>query len=805
MSKLIGKSPNQVPSNADLGTAAFMDAKDFLTSKGSSLSKINATIPSTAVDVLVYNTALDSDGGAWRKKSSNTSWYNEKLNTIYRGSRKEFPAVAVIVATAQEITIYDGDDASLPMWMKIKELGGALSSLGWATGGTITISKIAMLNGSLIAGCGLDGSGGGAIEYNFPADDTILYYDSSEYELESSRLIVDRHEAVEWKTTTSAGSGYELVDYRIYDIDMRVLPGAKTHHVTGLPIPTKVFATGAGISIVHDDGTVADWSSLGQRSCKLSDERMYIGYLGNGRVYVEPIWTKDVANYAGGLSANVERHYHSTAAVDEGADDDLNYIDKESGEATISGFRMSVLKNDRFAVGCDGGLSIFRENPQVPSKGMVAFVGSDFNTGYMLGDCKLASLCNTDFTGNIDIARSPNLIDNGDFASDISGWSGDSGAVLSYVGARLRVARETGGDYTYAAAQNNNNWVAGDHLYVSLDIYPSDSGRMRIRIGGSEEQWFETNVTGSTWQTVSFTAIAEGSRIEIASNVGSPTIEYFDIDNVVVKKIVVPDHRAKGRGFIGIGDVQAVKVAPGSDIVAFTNFQSGNYSSNRMEVPFSEDLLPGSGDYMISMWLKDVAVGVDIIGLGKRGTDLCWNIYHDAGGGLRMHVSANGTSYESIVEAQFGGAINNWTHAVFIKKDEHYHVYINGQLMHENKSSGSETLYDTSRPLMIGAGHTNSSINSNLKISMLKISKTAPNVDQIRAIYDSEKVFFGDNVKVTLHGDEVNALAYDRVTEDLHVGNNTGRTVFNGLVRKEYTTDPVTTAISASNGMVVEE
>ena len=41
MTKLIGTNPNQVPSNADLGSAAFMDAKDFLLSRGSELSKIN--------------------------------------------------------------------------------------------------------------------------------------------------------------------------------------------------------------------------------------------------------------------------------------------------------------------------------------------------------------------------------------------------------------------------------------------------------------------------------------------------------------------------------------------------------------------------------------------------------------------------------------------------------------------------------------------------------------------------------------------------------------------------------------------
>jgi hypothetical protein len=77
MTKLIGTNPNQVPSNADLGSAAFMDAKDFLLSRGSDLSKINAIIPKTSANVFIYDTSNDFDGGAWRKRTQHTSWYNE--------------------------------------------------------------------------------------------------------------------------------------------------------------------------------------------------------------------------------------------------------------------------------------------------------------------------------------------------------------------------------------------------------------------------------------------------------------------------------------------------------------------------------------------------------------------------------------------------------------------------------------------------------------------------------------------------------------------------------------------------------
>jgi trimeric autotransporter adhesin len=96
---------------------------DTVTAPDFDLDAIAETKAVTAVDVFVYDTSKDSDGGAWRKRTQNTSWYNETLDTATRGSRKEFPAVAVIVAEAAKVTIYDGDDPSLPMWMVFNYTG----------------------------------------------------------------------------------------------------------------------------------------------------------------------------------------------------------------------------------------------------------------------------------------------------------------------------------------------------------------------------------------------------------------------------------------------------------------------------------------------------------------------------------------------------------------------------------------------------------------------------------------------------------------------------------------------------------
>ena len=148
MSKLIGTGINQVPSNADLGSAAFKEEKDFLSAKGSSLSAINAVIDNDPAGrvVFIYDTTLDSDNGEWRKRTHNTSWYNEELNTATRGSRREFPCVALMVLTDTgantKLTIYDADDPDLPMWMVFRQASGYyINTNGY------TLQDVAALNG----------------------------------------------------------------------------------------------------------------------------------------------------------------------------------------------------------------------------------------------------------------------------------------------------------------------------------------------------------------------------------------------------------------------------------------------------------------------------------------------------------------------------------------------------------------------------------------------------------------------------------------------------------------------------------
>ena len=117
------------------------------------------------------------------------------------------------------------------------------------------------------------------------------------------------------------------------------------------------------------------------------------------------------------------------------------------------------------------------------------------------------------------------------------------------------------------------------------------------------------------------------------------------------------------------------------------------------------------------------------------------------------------------------------------------------------------SLTNTSASLRFGlASHSQSPFNTG-SLALWRISATAPTAEQIEKIYNDEKVLFQENAQATLHGtsDAVTALAYDEDTDLLHVGTSSGRSVFQGLERVDNTTDGVGVAISAVNGLVVEE
>ena len=234
------------------------------------LGALDASISDTAVDVFVYDTSKDSDGGAWRKRTQHTSWYNETLNTATRGSRREFPAVAVIVIELNTLIIYDGDDPDLPMWMKFERDSSGSSKFLTANR---TNTAVTAVNG-IIAWCDTTD----AQILKFIEDAMYLYGGSGLY---SPNTYIANRNNTSAVNFTIIDSTKLILNAACNDIAMTVLPNAPIDDATGLPIPTIAVATDGGVSVIKDDGNVVDMVSTASNNDVLG-----IKFIGDNKLMI---------------------------------------------------------------------------------------------------------------------------------------------------------------------------------------------------------------------------------------------------------------------------------------------------------------------------------------------------------------------------------------------------------------------------------------------------------------------------------------------------------------------------------------
>ena len=223
---------------------------------------------------------------------------------------------------------------------------------------------------------------------------------------------------------------------------MVVLPNAPIDETTGLPVPTIAVATNSGVKVViKDDGTVFDViDSNGSRKCYdvsfTKDYKiMHTGDLGAGsthvKMYLSPIFCADRAEYDN--HSDLYRWYSTSQ----------NYPRINGGDT----FNTRVL--DPVDVGghhyamADDGISLIEDGKSSSvsnTDGMVAYITSDYNSGYQHGDIKGAFLSDTDTTNLVDT----NLVSNGTFDSNTTGWSSAGNITVTQDSGRLKMVSGSG-------------------------------------------------------------------------------------------------------------------------------------------------------------------------------------------------------------------------------------------------------------------------------------------------------------------------------------------------------------------------
>jgi trimeric autotransporter adhesin len=771
------------------------------------LSGISSSISSTATDVFVYDTSKDSDGGAWRKRTQHTSWYNETLNTATRGSRRDFPAVAVIVAETSKVTIYDGDDPDLPMWMDVYQYvngGSSGTTTNWH-GGSGTFSAVAAINGIII--CGTTGTR----NLHFVNDRFSLFYSPSSGNYTQHGGISNRNVAY---TNWGPSDQYyaQLVNITVNDVAMTVLPNAPIDAATGLPVPTIAVATDGGYSIIKDDGTVVDGTCSQSNHNKVEkitftdDNRVaYIGFDYNLQDRGRFVRVDDLISADTTITTSVDQSQNSNALYGRSSigiiGDVLNLnIPTYVGESFIEG------KNGNIIFGNIQNLFLIDENVDSPSNGMHAGISTDFNTGWMHGDIKLATLSDTDATN----VTGTELVTNGTFDTNLTGWtnSSEGNGTASVVSGALRLYTPTTSSEEGRVYQSVSGFVSGKTYVVSCTTDSSLLIQVANTLGGYE---IADGAFGPGTATLTFTATASSHYVELRRFAAGTS----NVDNVSVR-IADPDRSVNNKGLQVFGTIIKTPVAGSGATAAELVAYSGFSGSNVLVQPYNSSLDPGTGDYSFVCWFKCSPVSGEQM-IMRRFSNV------SVTGGMMMRVVASSSALQWYVRdtssnantVQSPSAVDdgNWHCAVGTRQGSTAQLYLDGVLVTTQTCSANSHDPGTTANLVIGAEEVTGSPGTYqnpadlCSLTLVRYSLSAPTPEQIKKIYEDEKVLFQENSQATLYGasDAVTALAYDDDNQLLHVGTSSGRSDFQGLRRINNTTTAVTTAISASNGLIAEQ
>lgn len=817
MSKLIGTNANQVPSNADLGTAAYMDEKEFLTARGNSLSEVNKIIDNTARAVFVYDTRNDSDGGNWRKRTSNTSWYNERLNTNVRGSRREFPQVAIIVCTQQATTIYDGDSPDLPMWMHFTG-----NHMMQGVSGSYPRTGIHALNGIMVSTAYTYGMA----HVNFILDEGDIYWNSGTRR-KSDKGISERNTA---QAYTNLGDYGVLNHADALDVSMKVMPNTSIDPEMGLPRPTIAIATNAALHRINHKGHIT-----GRMSDNLGANRPFtsvdfvgndiIGYnVNNGTVqrFVRG------ANHSGNLDGSQAMKHNYT--INQG------HASTNNISATL---RASSDTNNPTAVGDNGfittgnlGASLFRDgdDKNVTGNGTqtikdhhVTHITSDYNTGCMWGDIRCATMMDTK-AENLNQHTRQLVVDPGfegaanwttiqpnatvTRTSGIGRYSTYGIVATSSGGSNIYSARQitgliVGKQYHFSVDYDNRNHVTG----IILNTAWANSG---TSIVGANN--LSASASG-TWETLAGSFIATGTSVWL--NVYAQGTIYIDNLHLIEAE---EDRSVVGKGFAVYGNVKKQAVAPGAELVAYSNFSNDNY----IQLKNSSNLQFGADAWNMSIWFRNSTPSTNYSGLvhfnSEHSTsDDGWQLLLDSNS--RLYFYQYGSNND--VNTSTGMDFNNgqWHQAVLVVRPGvsgsqgsrvggSSEVWVDGILQaHTTTDPGSFNNANAFLTLGKWDGNTSSSYIWGGELSMFKMGAGAPSCSDIREMYQRERKLFQPNAKCTLYGDStsVTACSYDTGTDKIHIGTSEAVSIFNDLVRVDYVEGGVTTAISSVNGVVVEE
>ena len=806
-------SASQAATARDLAIAAWSAS----TAPAETLASISQSLHIGAVvKAIVYDTSLDSETGKWRKRCADKSWYTETLGgdrwigqyatialawaaagsttgavyqasatagaqtsgkyytptsstavtEVSRGISREFPAIALIVAESGRVVIYDGSAAGCPMWMVFSTTANYALNSG-------TITSVAALNGRVVVGMSTQ-----EIELGFVAD-AAYKRNATNYTVNSLPL-GSRNTAGTFNVINATGI---IVNASVNDVAITVLDNAPIDLSTGLPTPTIACATAGGVSVILDSGTVRNsLSTTASYGISFDDLKRVVWNTTTeiNRSPVPPLaasFTASVVNQDIKLSSSA----YSTSNV--------------SIMPAVTSAGGKTAKN---AVASSAGLTVYKAGQTAPSV-MLAAITNAYNSGWMPGDIRLATLA--DSTAET-ITESGELITNGTFDTDTTGWTTNAPVTATWNASGYVYLARNSGPATEQLMQTVIGLVVGKTYTVSVTVIAASHmvnmvsiyATIATSIGASTVNGYTGVVTGNF--------VAPATTVVLSVGASGSTTATATLDNISVK-LATQDRSVKNNGLVINGSLTKTAVASGASLVAYSGWSADNY----LERPYTSDADFSIAGFSGILWLKEAPNSAIEYLINRDSATPAQSI--------RLWVSVAGyivfELYDGTTTRTATGTVavddTTWKCVIFDYFAGTLNVYVNDALYATATGAALLTLSNTAAVTRIGLDVAGGYPATNASLALCRMSATVMSSDQRSFVYRTELPLFQVNAKCLIDGTStaVTALAFDDTTYLLQVGTSWGRSSFKDLLRvdSEATTTGALTSLSASQGVIL--
>jgi hypothetical protein len=319
----------------------------------------------------------------------------------------------------------------------------------------------------------------------------------------------------------------------------------------------------------------------------------------------------------------------------------------------------------------------------------------------------------------------------------------------------------------------------GKHYRIT-SVFNSLSGAAQIKNGGAIISG-SSAITSSGTKTFDFFAI--GTDLSILAFSGT-TLSLASVSLTCLDT----DRSGNANHATVTGTVTRTPVATGAELVAYSDFSSSSVMRS-----YAHSI--GDGDFSILLWYNSPNSSTQVlfcfVDAGLTTAEPAVYVDDDV-----LHEGFNGVSTGLSVPQ------DTWCLLEISRQDGVLYASVNGN---RGYSAAFATDFSSTHPdILIGSNRVFGNVADGA-LALVRLSSSALTADQIQAIYEAELPLFQENAAATLYGtsDDVTDIAFDKITDKLHVGTSDGRSVFSGLQRIDNTTTGIT-VVDANNDLISE-